>query len=131
MDDLSLNPTPDVQSPTGVYIPIDLQDCFHELDKMLPANVRNQIQDGSETDLSLHHFGLGIWMRNKWGLWSDEFPLKLYFARMGVYDADSISNLILSSYWRYLNGKPLNLPQQIVYDKIMRDEIENGPKPSS
>lgn len=102
---------------------------FYELDKMIPTSLRKQIQDSSETDLSQHHFDLCMWMRNNWGLWSSESRLKQYFARIGVFHADSISSLILSSYWRYLNGKPLDLPRQIVYDKIMRDEIENGTKP--
>lgn len=129
MEDFSVNPTPDAQSPTGVYIPVDLRDCFQEFDKMLPISLRQQIQDSSETDLSLDHFGLGMWMRNNWGLWSSASPLKQYFVGIGVHHADSISSLILSSYWRYLNGKPLDLPRLIVYDKIMRDEIENGTKP--
>ena len=62
--------------PTGVYIPVDLLDCFQELDKMLPASMRKRIQDSTENDLSQHHFDLGMWMRNNWGLWSSTSRLK-------------------------------------------------------
>lgn len=130
MEEVSLSPTSDSQSPTGVYIPFDLPGCFRELDNMLPINTRKQIQTSSEANLSVHHFGLGMWMRNNWMLWSSLSRLKQHFADMGIQNADSVSSLILSSYWRYLNGQSLDLPKQIVYDKIMRDEIGNGPKPT-
>lgn len=131
MDELPLTPTPEPQSPTGVYIPSDLPDCFSELDKMLSVSLREDIRAGSETDLAQHHFGLGLWLRNHWGLWSVKSRLKLYFARFGIQDADTISNLILTSYWHYLNGRPVEVSRQIVYDKIMRAEIKHGPKPSN
>lgn len=40
MDEFTLTPTLDPHSPTGVYIPTDLPDCFAELDKMLPPTLR-------------------------------------------------------------------------------------------
>jgi hypothetical protein len=128
MDEIELTPTPDPHSPNGVYIPTDIQDCFQELDRLIPANIREKIRIREEADLTQNHFDLGIWMRNNWGLWLGHSRLKQYFDSLGVHDADSISSLILASYWRYLNGRPIELPRQIVYDKISRDEIKNGPQ---
>jgi hypothetical protein len=68
MDD-TITPTPDPNSPTSVYIPSDLQGCFRELDSALPANMREDIRTCEEFNLVRHHFGLGMWMRNNWGLW--------------------------------------------------------------
>lgn len=95
---------------------------------MLPASLLGKIRFCEEADLIQQHFGLGMWMRNNWGLWSTWSRLKQYFDSLGVHEADSASSLILASYWRYLNGRPVELPRQIVYDKIARDEIKNGPK---
>ena len=131
MDEFAITPTPDEHSPTGVYIPSDLQDCFLELDRILPSDICEGMRTCSEADLLHQHFGLGIWMRNNWGLWLPDSRLKQFFDGLGVRDADSVSSLILASYWRYLNGLPLELSRQIVYDKIMRDEIKNGPGPSN
>ena len=131
MDGFTLTPTLDPLSPTGVYIPANLEDCFLELDKMLPARLQERLRSASEIDLSDHHFGLGLWMRNNWRLWSASSRLRQYFVQLGVHHADSISSLILASYWRYLNGRPLELPRQLVYDKIQRSEIEKGPRPSN
>ena len=105
MDEIELTPTPDPDSPTGVYIPSDLQDCFRELDSMLSAGELEGIRGCEEINLIQHHFGLGTWMRNNWGLWSERSQLKQYFVSQGVQDADSASCLILVSYWRYLNQK--------------------------
>jgi hypothetical protein len=102
MDD-TITPTPDPNSPTSFYIPFDLQGCFRELDSVLPASMREDIRACEEADLVRHHFGLGMWMRNNWGLWSAESPLKQYFDRQEIHDADDASSAILASYWKYLN----------------------------
>ena len=128
MEEIGFTPTPDPHSPSGVYIPADIQDCFRELDRMLPASLLASFRVCEEADLIQQHFGLGMWMRNNWGLWSAWSRLKQYFDSLGVYEADSASSLILASYWHYLNGRPIELRRLIVYDKILRDEIKNGPK---
>lgn len=106
MDDLELTPTPDPDSPINVYIPSDLQDCFRELDRMLPASIVKSIRASEEADLAVqHHFGLGMWMRNNWGLWSEWSRLKQYFDNQGIQEADEVSSMILTSYWRSLNPR--------------------------
>ena len=105
MDD-TITPTPDPNSPTSFYIPTDLQGCFQELDSMLTASMREDICSCEKIDLVRHHFGLGIWMRNNWGLWSEGSPLKQYFDCQEIHDADDASRAILAAYWQYLNQKP-------------------------
>ena len=105
MDD-AITPTPDPNSPTNFYIPSDLQGCFWELDSALPASMREDIRACDEANLVRHHFGLGMWMRNNWGLWSEGSPLKQYFDGLGIHEADDASSKILMSYWQYLIQKP-------------------------
>lgn len=128
MTETELDPTLDPHSPTGVYIPSDLQDCFRELNRALPVGMIDDIRTGGEGGLSLPHFGLGMWMRNNWGLWNMESRLIKYCASIGFGDADDASSMIIESYWRHLNGRPIDIPRQNVYNKIDRYEIENGPK---
>jgi hypothetical protein len=106
MKDDELTPTPDPNSPTKVYIPTNLQDCFQELDRMLPASVVKSVRLSTEADLLHQHFGLGMWMRNNWGLWSEWSRLKKYLDSLRIHDADDASSLILVSYWSHLNPKP-------------------------
>jgi hypothetical protein len=58
------------------------------------------------------HFGLGMNLRNEWGLWYDS-PLAQYFNSIGIYNADDMSGIILESYHRLLNGLPINLDEQV------------------
>jgi hypothetical protein len=104
MDD-TITPIPDSNSPTSFYIPSDLQGCFRELDIMLPPSMRENIRACEEVNLFRHHFGLGMWMRNNWGLWSAESLLKQYFDRQEINDADNASSTILAAYRQHLNQK--------------------------
>ncbi len=79
-----LTPTPDPNSPTRVYIPTNLQDCFQELDRMLPASVAKSVRLSTDADLLHQHFGLGVWMRINWGLWSEHSRFIQYFASLGI-----------------------------------------------
>ena len=58
--------------------------------------------------MSIYHFGLGMWMRNNWGLWAHG-PLAAYLEQFGVHHPDDMSGLILDTFWRHLNGLPLEV----------------------
>jgi hypothetical protein len=72
----NLTPTPDPGSPAGVYIPADLDDCFRELDNMLPGDQIAGIRECQEVYLPLKNFGLSAWMRNNWGALVSEFQIE-------------------------------------------------------
>lgn len=107
-----IKPTLDPHSQTKVYIPKNLDECFLELKKMLAPEIVAEMKTGSEKDMILYHFSLGRWMRNNWGLWGVS-ALSKYFHTLGIYHPDTISNIILDSFWRYLNGKPIRLEKQV------------------
>jgi hypothetical protein len=44
-----LHPTEDASSPTGLYIPRDLEDCMKELEKTLPPEFKHEIMQGGDT----------------------------------------------------------------------------------
>lgn len=118
------NPTEDKNSPTGFYIPENLGDCFTELEKMLPLDSIKQVKSGTENDMIKYHFGLGMWMRNTWGLWAKS-RLARYFNNLGIFHPDDMSAIILDSFWRYLNKRPIELEKQIQYYKKFWDEQKN------
>ena len=112
--DYKINATKDKDSPTGVYIPTDLEDCFKELKKMLPAELVSKMKSGTEKNMIKYHFGLGTWMRNNWGLWSGS-RLRDYFKKLGLSHPDDMSSVVLNSFWRHLNNKPLKVDEQVKY----------------
>jgi len=89
----------------GFYIPKNLEECFLELNKILkPKDIETIKNLKSKDDLSLYHFGLGMWLRNNWGLWGGS-RLQQYFFKKGIDHPDNISGIILSYYYDWLNGQ--------------------------
>ena len=57
------------------------------------------------------HFGLGMGIRNTWGLWGDS-RLAKYFKKHGIKHPDNMSGIILDAYVNHLKGKPTNFDWQ-------------------
>src|SRR5258708_38677377 len=55
-------------------------------------------------------------IRNDWGLWA-ESRLQKYFAALGVPHPESISMIIITSYWRRENHREIKLEEQIAKDR--------------
>ncbi|MBR4715873.1 MAG: hypothetical protein IKP34_06825 [Bacteroidales bacterium] len=92
----------------GVYIPRNIEDCFSQLDSILAfKNRRGIIAQPNRESMSKYHFGLGMWLRNNWGLWSGS-RLERYFYARGVYHPDNMSGVILEYYYDYLHGVDSN-----------------------
>jgi len=95
-----------------VYIPKDLNDCFAELKRILSKEQVETMKTGSEEDMIDYHHGLGTWLRNNWGLWGCS-RLSRWFNEKGIKHPDDMSGIILDSFWRHLNGKPIKLDEQV------------------
>jgi hypothetical protein len=107
-----------------IYIPRDLEDCFSELKKMLKPEDIDKIRNGKESNMIDYHFGLGMWMRNNWGLWKGSRISKWFNAR-GIHHPDDMSGIILSSFWRHLSGKDIKLEEQITHYQDYWKKQEN------
>lgn len=89
----------------GVYIPANLRECFVELDKNLSEVDKNEMRAlPKREDMIQYHLGLGMWMRNNWGLWGGS-RLQKYFSDRGVGHPDEMSSVILYHYHDWLNDK--------------------------
>ena len=94
----------EAESIDGVYIPRNLEECFHVLDTMLHPSDRNTIKAESRDGMSKYHFSLGLWMRNNWGLWGGS-RLQTYLYRRGLHHPDDMSGEVLRFYNDYLWGR--------------------------
>ena len=112
--------TPTTSATDEAYIPRDLDDCFATLDRMLNPEDREQIRTGEIMPIEMHH-GLGRHLRNEWGLWAKS-RLWHYFHAMGLSHPDDMSGVILDSYARHLQHKPLRVEEQIrEYQRYWQD----------
>jgi len=111
----------------GGTVPTSLDDALAELERILnPA----QIEEVRRRDpIELHH-GLGTALRNCWGLWAGGSALADWFAAQGIQHPDDMSGIVLASFHRKLNGKPLDVAGQVAeykaYWERQRKEYEQG-----
>ena len=78
-------------------------DC---LDRFLPADVQARL---AAPDGPLEaHFGLGMWIRNNWGLWG-EGPLYRSMREFGIENPDDMSGAILDGFAARERGEPFDV----------------------
>jgi hypothetical protein len=95
-----------------IPIPKNLEECYEQLEKYADQNLIETYKRISEQDLPTYHFGFGMHIRNKWGLWSGS-PLKDYFKSLGIYHADDMSGIIIKGFWYHLNNKKFDLDKEV------------------
>ncbi len=99
----------------GVYIPVDLEDCFRQINSFWTDSLKTEIKTWTEGEFSGRaHMGFGMWMRNNWQLWGGS-RLSKYFNDMGIYHPDDMSGIILTSYYRRLTLTDIRLKKQVNY----------------
>ena len=124
-DKFILTPTYNDNSHTDVFIPSNLEECFTELNKMLHPTIQMYLKDPSEfneidkseIDEFLSNINLMRILRNYWRLWDDESNLRIYFSSLGVQHPEDITNIVLTSYGRFLQGAPIELEKQVQFFK--------------
>ncbi len=109
-------------SLNGRYIPKTIEECFIELNKTLkPETIEGIKTLKSRDETSSYHMGLGLWLRNNWGLWGGS-RLQVYLKNKGLNHPDDMSGLILKYYYDWLNG--INQSWQEFDKKVKPNEIK-------
>lgn len=95
------------------YKPKTLDEALLQLDKWFSDSTKQNIKSMAENDfIARSHFGLGMGIRNDWGLWKGH-ELAKYFNGIGITHPDDMSGIILRSYHRKLNGLELRVKEQV------------------
>ena len=112
--------------------PKDLKESFEYLDKMFDDTTKYTYMTLPSDVVSgkLYSFGLGMWIRNNWGLWGNS-DLKKFFIENGVTHPDFSSRIILSEYYNYLNHEPFEIKREVdstllnMKDKELKEHMES------
>jgi len=110
----------------GVYIPADLAEALRELEKRTPAESLEAYRNApEEVVVRKLFFGLGRWIIHNWGFYEGS-RLSHSLRQQGVAHPDDMARVIMTSYHRYLNGRPLDLESQIetIQTRIREEEEE-------
>jgi hypothetical protein len=104
----------ETKPPSSISPPETLDEAHTRLLQTLPANVIQEMRDGTEADMVRYHHGLGTGLRNGWGLWTGG-PLAKYFNAMGIKHPDDMSAIILDTFWCKLHGQPFRLEERVAF----------------
>jgi len=116
-----ITPTYDNQSKSGYYIPTDLKDCFSEIDKLLPEEVVENINENDIFDGRKQYQPLVQWIYVNWGM-EDTTRIVEYFNQFGFDDAANIAQAIYDSYLKHKKGEKIRLeikPKVYIHNQNM------------
>lgn len=95
-------------------IPESLEAAYLDLHKRLcPEELSHVKNSPIERVVSLAHHGIGRWIRNNWGLWSQRGPLYEYFVSLGLWHADDMSGIILKGFVSYLQKVEFDIDKEV------------------
>lgn len=110
-------------------IPSNLDDAISIIKRSTPDEELESIKAMTENKFSsLAHFGFGMGIRNKWHLWwsidlAEQYRDKNYpqtkpaivefFNNLGIYHADDMSGIIVTTFYRDIAGIDINLDEQV------------------
>ena len=103
---------------SGFYIPYDIKDCMQQLDRIMNQDEIEdfKIQEKGKAIASAYLFNPGDWVRNNWGLWGGS-RLQKYFLDQGISDPEAMCWIILTCYYHYQNGTPIDIEKQVSSEK--------------
>lgn len=94
-------------------IPKDLDEALsllHDLND--PAEIADWAAQSEADATNGLHFSTGMSLRNEWGLWQNSV-LAQWFKSKGIHHADDMSSIVLTSFYRLMNGYDIDLDGQI------------------
>jgi hypothetical protein len=95
------------------YKPKNLEEAVSQLTIIHDDSIKQKILLMTEEEfIGNTHMGLGLWIRNNWGLWKGK-ELAKYFNSIGIYHPDDMSGIILTCYFRELNKQDWKVQEQI------------------
>lgn len=97
--------------------PANLTEAVNRLLEIVTDTSKQKIKLMTEDEfVKRSHFGLGLSIRNQWGLWKRS-RLTKYFNSIGVYHPDDMSAIILTCFYRELQHKDWEVEKQVLYYK--------------
>lgn len=97
---------------------------FKEVAAEMPDSVKKKLLALPKEEYWKLHFGLGMAVRNRFGLWEDN-ELTRFFRANGIDHPDSMSGPFIDGYVLYLQGKP------VAMKGLLEQHIVPPPPPES
>ncbi len=107
----------------GVYIPVDLDDAFTELERLSEHKGILEFKSAPEDSIRRNlHFGLGRWILINWGF-EEGSRLSHYMKGRAVSLPDDMVDVIIITWHRRLNAQPLKFEEEVaIIEKRKKEE---------
>lgn len=93
---------------------IPLEKAFKDLEKKLAKRHIKRFKNTEENQATAEaHMGIGLYIRNFWIRNESKKELVQFFDSLEIYHPDDMSSIILTSFHRKLNNKPIRLEEQV------------------
>lgn len=97
----------------GIYIPATIPDAIEELNQLTEADSRRKFAALPEQQAYRRLFhSLRLWIINNWGF-NGGSRFTLPFHDLGLKHPDDLAELVIISWHRSLNDRPLELKEQL------------------
>ncbi|HUH26375.1 MAG TPA: DUF6794 domain-containing protein [Flavobacterium sp.] len=97
---------------TAQDTPRSIEEALYYLENSWSTQQKDDFKNSDEkAAVTSLHFSVGMSIRNSW-LRQENVALRAEFDKLQVYHRDDISSIILTSFHRKLNNKPLELEKQ-------------------
>lgn len=116
------------QAKEEVPPPKTLAEAHQQLENLLSKDELIKMDAmRSEDEMIRYHFGLGMGMRNNWGLWRGG-PLVEHMNKLGFHHPDDMSGVILHTFWCRRHKKDFRLPERAAYYEVYWKAAAHPPK---
>jgi len=108
-----------VETPKGI------EESILLLNEKLNDTIKEWIRCTKEGNfVNISHFGLGMYIRNKWGLWASS-DLAKEFQENGIFHPDDMSTIILYCTEQYVKKGTYNLDEELRHFSARAKEQED------
>jgi len=108
--------------------PKTLEEAHQRLEKLFPKDELAKIDAmKSESEMIEYHRGLGMRMRNEWGLWGGG-PLAQHMSKLGFHHPDDMSGVILETFWCKRHNKDFRLKERAAFSEAYWKAAANPPE---
>lgn len=108
--------------------PKTLEEAHQQLEKLFPKDELVKIDVmRNESEMIKYHRGLGMGIRNEWGLWGGG-PLAQHMNKLGFHHPDDMSGVILETFWCKRHNKDFRLKERAAFNEAYWKAAANPPE---
>jgi len=92
--------------------PKSLEQCWSLLELRLPPEEIQKFKSKQLNELEPYQHSFGVYIKKHWVVKGDP-ELLTFFKSAGIQSEDQITAIIIDTFWRYLQNKPVDVEERI------------------